>query len=164
MYLIFHNVDWLYSQNAIISNNQTQGKKENKVDDKDVLTLNDLGLGDLGMSIAGIDDDKTEESYKQYSIVEIQNIFKKLYTYGNRYKIFVLVSLETNDYISKIIDNDTNNTNKYKDYTIYGSYEEMKNDKTIDSDDGALYVNPYGVKIRAFDIESKANDFWKELK
>lgn len=164
MYLIFHNVDWLYSQNAIISNNQTQGKKENKVDDKDVLTLNDLGLGDLGMSIAGIDDDKTEESYKQYSIVEIQNIFKKLYTYGNRYKIFVLVSLETNDYINKIIDNDTNNTNKYKDYTIYGSYEEMKNDKTIDSDDGALYVNPYGVKIRAFDIESKANDFWKELK
>lgn len=162
MYLIFHNIEWLYSQIAIISNNQKQEKKKNKVDDEDISTLNDLGLGDLGMSIAGIDDDKTEESSKQYGIVEIQDIVKKLYKYGNRYKIFVLVSLETNDYIDKLIDNDTNN--KYKDYTIYGSYEEMKNKKTIDSDDGALYVNPYGVKIRAFDIESNANDFWKELK
>ncbi len=162
MYLIFHNVEWLYSQNAIISNNQKQVKKENKVDAEDVSILDSLGLGDLGMSIAGIDDDKTEESYKQYSKDEIQTIVKTLYKYGNRYKIFVLVSLETNDYIDKLIDNDTNN--KYKDYTIYGSYEEMKNKKTIDSDDGALYVNPYGVKIRAFDIESKANDIWKELK
>ncbi len=162
MYLIFHNVEWLYSQNAIISNNQKQVKKKNKVDAEDVSILDSLGLGDLGMSIAGIDDDKTEESYKQYSKDEIQTIVKTLYKYGNRYKIFVLVSLETNDYIDKLIDNDTNN--KYKDYTIYGSYEEMKNKKTIDSDDGALYVNPYGVKIRAFDIESKANDIWKELK
>lgn len=91
------------------------------------------------------------------------NMFKTLYSRGNRCGMYMLVASENYTPIKKIILSDYEEAQKIKDmYSVYGSEEEFAENK-IDKDAilECVYVSTNNAKTRLYDYSiAKNKDFW----
>lgn len=163
MFLILHDVEWMMKKGNVTGAAKTK-RLETDVSKKDFESLNGLGLGAVADAIVKVDPEAVKEN-REKEVFDTGSVFQKLRELlknGNQYNIFLMISCDTSDVVNKLVNND----DQMKDYMVYGSFEDLKNKRVMnDSNDYSLYIKPWDIKIRVFDLFDKnADAFWEEMK
>ena len=186
MFVIFHDIEWLTDSDE--SWLKAVNKSEDKAEGETVtyeaapVTVEDLqkdpkykGLplnilqaiaskASKGGSFIRKPEGLKEEGKKVYTAESVRNIFRTLYTRGNRYRIFILVTTSVMDPLNKaVIDKlDANNKNIAKQsFAIYGSQNEMTNGKRDEKANlESVFACPSESKVRLFDYSFENNPGW----
>lgn len=92
-------------------------------------------------------------------------MFRTLYTRGNRYKIFLLVTSATMDTINKAIVDKLDASGKTiakESYAVYGSQKEREGNGKRDKESNheCIYVCPEESNTRLFDYSLANNGKW----
>lgn len=118
-----------------------------------------------GEFVRKMDKPQTKSARRRLSMEDVRTMFRTLYTRGNRYRIFLLVTSSTMETINKaIIDklDSTGKVNAKESYAVYGSQKERdgngKRDK--DSNKDCIYVCPEESNTRLFDFSPQVNAKW----
>lgn len=108
----------------------------------------------------------TSASRKFLTASDYADMFGKLYAFGNRYGIFMLVCSENYSPIERVLLTATNERDAaIEKCSMYGSAEE-KSEHMRDSNAArdCFYICPSSTKIRAYDYAPEKNgDWWKAL-
>ena len=175
--LVVHNADWIGKPKSLPSVNSPVEKKEVSIDfglksdiDEQNDILKDAGLGDVMLSpelIGGLLQSENEEKtnygeFEHFTASQLKEALKKLYMYGNRYNIYVLLGSQEKSVIENLFSDDGRAFGKE-----LVKHRIFVNDNDSDVSEFCRVTtsqNKEGSKTRLYDYDPDTEgEFWKEL-
>ena len=177
-FIVMHEISWLNGQDYLPRPKEIKPKDNNDAANKEVQAqLNNAASSGIKVpsflfSAGAVSKPvEKEEEFESYGIVDVKNAFKNLYLNGMLHEHFMLVSSSKysvlNDYVITSV-NDSHAQNAIKNYSVYGSFDMLKNHDVGDRVNANIcYVldgKDARSTVRLFDYEStNAKEWWERL-